>query len=314
MAVSRGWPRGMHPSRQEFTAQLLAGDPVRDYEAMYRSAALFEFPLEMSIAFHMAYYRPFAAPRIAALLDHTGEIAANPRKRSYDTGLFMYELIEHGLAHPRSREVIRALNRMHRRWSIEDEDYRYVLATFVVVPARWIDRFGWRALTPVEREAMAAFYAEVGARLGVADPPRTFAEFSAVLDRYEARHVARSAAGVRLMGHTTTMFATRLPAPARPFTRLLTAALVDDARISDALALPRAGRLARAAMRGAWAARAVVVRRCPPRSESWFQPGVMATSQYPDGYRLSDLGLPAAGPETDPHGSRRRGTCRDPDG
>ncbi|WP_372351857.1 hypothetical protein [Streptomyces sp. KL116D] len=39
------------------------------------------------------------------------------------------------------------MNQMHRAYDIPDDDLRYVLATFVVVP-RWIDDYGWRKLSP----------------------------------------------------------------------------------------------------------------------------------------------------------------------
>ena len=33
---------------------------------------------------------------------------------------------------------------MHRSYDISDDDLRYVLATFVVTPIRWLDAYGWR--------------------------------------------------------------------------------------------------------------------------------------------------------------------------
>ena len=148
---------------------------------------LYDFPKDARIGLNLAFYRVFAIPRIANLLIRTGEMPGRPAKRSYDTGLVMYELITHGFDHPRGREMVRLLNRVHRPWPIIDEDYRYVLAAFIVVPMRWIERRGWRTLLPAEREASATFYRELGRRMRITDLPPDYAAAAALLDTYEAR-------------------------------------------------------------------------------------------------------------------------------
>ena len=37
---------------------------------------------------------------------------------------------------------------MHAMYDITNDDIRYVLATFVVVPKRWMDDYGFRPLSP----------------------------------------------------------------------------------------------------------------------------------------------------------------------
>src|SRR3954451_19117376 len=137
--------------------QILAVDPT-DYLTVYQLTMLYDFPKDARVGLNLAFYRTFAIPRIANLLVQTGEMLGHPAKRSYDTGLVMYELISHGFNAPRGREMVKLLNRVHHRWPILEEDYRYVLAAFVVVPIRWIERRGWRPLLEVEKEASATFY------------------------------------------------------------------------------------------------------------------------------------------------------------
>ena len=36
------------------------------------------------------------------------------------------------------------MNRMHGRYAISNDDYLYVLSTFVLVPIRWNHAYGWR--------------------------------------------------------------------------------------------------------------------------------------------------------------------------
>ena len=151
-----------------------------------------------------------------------------PAKRGYDTGLVMYELISHGFDHPRGREMVRLLNRVHRPWPILDEDYRYVIAAFTVVPIRWIERRGWRPLLPAEREASATFYRELGRRMNIPDLPQDYAEAEKLLDAYEAQHMAPSDAGRQLMDTTQQLIVRKLPARAQRFAPPFTSALLDQ--------------------------------------------------------------------------------------
>ena len=153
----------------------IAGLDPGDYLRTYQLTVLYDFPTDARIGLNLAFYRVFAIPGIANLLVHTGEMLGRPAKRGYDTGLVMYELISHGFDHPRGREMVRLLNRVHKPWSITDEDYRYVLAAFTVVPLRWIEKRGWRTLLPAEREASATFYRELGRRMNIPDLPLDYA-------------------------------------------------------------------------------------------------------------------------------------------
>jgi hypothetical protein len=71
----------------------------------------------------------------------------------------------------------------------------YVLAALLVVPARWLERYGWRGVTEHERRAAYLYYRELGRRMGVKDWPDSFEEVCAFLDEYEGRHFAYSAGG-----------------------------------------------------------------------------------------------------------------------
>ncbi len=284
----RPLPRDHHQRR------IAALDPQADAETIYRLTALYEFAWEMSIGLNLAFYRTFAAPRIAAVLARSGEVERSPRKRSFDTGLYMYELIEHGYDHPRGREVVRALNRLHHRWDITNEDYLYVLATFVVVPTRWIDDFGWRQLTAVEREATAAFYYRLGQLMAIRDIPDGYEGFAQLLDEYEAAHLARTDAGVRQMVATQQIIADRFPRPLRALAPIMTGVLLDD-RLCDCLGVPPAGPRTRRAVRTLLRVRGAAVQRLPARRQSWFTPGEMAHSVYPHGYAMHDLGPAVAG-------------------
>jgi len=279
----------VHPQRYEVQQQLETMNPQHQAHEIYRTSTMLEFPWETRFGLNLAFYRPLAVPRMAALLAHTGHIAHQPRKRAIDTGLLMYELIEHGFDHPRGREVVRGLNRMHHRWSIENEDYLYVLASFVVVPVRWIDEVGWRATTPTEREAAAVFYRDLGRRMNIEGIPASYAEFAGLFDDYERTHVAYSAEGAAQMVATQSVIDEQLPRRLRWLGHPAISALLDE-RLTRALGVRPASPVVRRLIHAALAARGFLVRRQPPRETPWFKPGRTIRGLYPEGYRLDQLG------------------------
>jgi hypothetical protein len=268
---------------------IAALDPS-DYLRIYQLTILYDFPKDARLGLNLAFYRVFAIPRIANLLIETGEMLGRPAKRGYDTGLVMYELISHGFDHPRGREMVRLLNRVHRPWPILDEDYRYVIAAFTVVPIRWIDRRGWRPLLATEREASATFYRELGRRMNIPDLPQNYAEAEKLLDTYEAQHMAPSEAGRRLMDTTQQLIARKLPARAQRLAPPFTSSLLDQPALTDALGLPHPPKGATVAVKIGYQLRNIVIRFSKPATASWFTPGRRVSTVYPHGYQLTDLG------------------------
>lgn len=282
-----------YPDRYDRLHDLEKMDPATEAHDIYRRSAMLDFPKDIRFAFGLTYYRPLAIPSIAQLLVRTGHSLEQPRKRGFDTAVYMFELIENGYDHPRGREVIRALNRMHHRWDITAEDYRYVLSTFVVVPGRWIDQWGWRDLLDVERQAAVNFYTEVGLRMNVKDMPATYAGWTELFDRYEADHLRYSPEAVKLMTASRPLIDEQLPRPLRRWGAPALSALL-EADLRAALGLPEPGLAVRHLVRAALRVRALVIRRSRPISASWFHPGSSIRDIYPDGYDLEDLGPPVA--------------------
>jgi hypothetical protein len=261
-----------------------------DYLRTYQLTILYDFPKDARVGLNLAFYRVFAIPRIANLLVETGEMLGRPAKRGYDTGLVMYELISHGFGHPRGREMVRLLNRVHRPWPILDEDYRYVIAAFTVVPIRWIEHRGWRPLLSAEREASATFYRELGRRMNIPDLPLDYTEAENLLDTYEKQHMEPSEAGRLLMDTTQQFIARKLPAWLRRFAPPFTSALLDDPPLTEALGLPRPPPGAIPAVKLGYQLRNIVIRLRKPATGSWFTPGRPVSTVYPHGYQLADLG------------------------
>ncbi len=143
------------------------------------------FSWDLTRALELALLKTFCLPSISGLLARTGEFERRPRKRYDDTGLMVAELLRHGLDSPAGAAVITRMNRIHGHYAISNDDFLYVLSTFVAEPTRWLNRYGWRPLTPEEQEHLFRFWCGVGDRMGIADLPDSLEALLALNERVE---------------------------------------------------------------------------------------------------------------------------------
>ena len=155
-------------------------DPVVDHARIVYLDTCFEFPWDTTRALELALFRTFAVPSVAALLDSTGEFERAPQKRYDDTDLILSTIVEAGYDSEDGKRAIRRMNRIHGRFEITNEDFLYVLSSFVFEPIRWNARFGWRPLIEAEKLATFEFWREVGRRMAIEDIPATYEELRAL--------------------------------------------------------------------------------------------------------------------------------------
>ena len=117
-------------------------DPERDFERISFLSTNHDFPWDVEQSLSLAFFKTYGIPTISELLDSTGEFRERAQKRYDDTELILAEILDNGMDSERGREANRRLNRMHGRYEIRNEDYLYVLATFVLVPLRWNRKYG----------------------------------------------------------------------------------------------------------------------------------------------------------------------------
>ncbi|MGW0860273.1 oxygenase MpaB family protein [Streptomyces sp. NPDC002690] len=264
-------------------------DPERDFLRIYRLCVTLEFPWDVTRALELALYRTYAVPAIGRLLATTTELTGRSQKRYDDTSLLLDTVVEHGFDSEEGRTALRRINGMHRSYNIADDDMRYVLCTFVVVPKRWLDAYGWRRMSAHERQACAVYYRTLGAHLGIKDLPRTYEEFEKTLDAYEKAHFGWDEGARKVSDATLDLMASWYPAPLARLVRGASLALLDDALL-DAFRYRRPGALARGLTRGALRLRARAVRLLPPRSRPHYGRQNPEIKGYPDGYEVAALG------------------------
>ncbi|MCW2857931.1 MAG: hypothetical protein JWR52_3546 [Marmoricola sp.] len=97
--------------------------------------------------------------------------ANDGQKRYDDTVLIGYEYAVEGVDSDRAHASIRRLNQIHGHYGIPNHEFRYLLATTLVGPVRFIEKYGWRPMHPHEVAAMTKVTGRLGQLMGIKDNP-----------------------------------------------------------------------------------------------------------------------------------------------
>lgn len=263
-------------------------DPRRDHQRITFLSLTQEFPWDTQRALELALLRTFCAPSISKILVHSGEFEERPQRRYDDTEILVSELVEHGYDSERGERAIRRMNQLHARFDIRNEDYLYVLSTFVFEPIRFIDRFGYRPTIENERLGIFLFWREVGKRMNIRDIPEHYAEFEALGQAFERTHFQFAESNRRIGLATTRLFASWFPGPVQALAKWGVYAVLDEP-VLDAFGFPHPPRWLRQAATTALRTRARVLRVLPKRSEPVRRSGITRKS-HPEGYDIERLG------------------------
>ncbi|WP_160050284.1 oxygenase MpaB family protein [Nocardiopsis sp. FR4] len=266
-----------------------------------------EFPWDMGRALGIALYRTYAVPSIGELLGRTNEFTGSTQKRYDDTALILNNMMRYGFEPGKGRDSLRRMNQMHRSYDISNDDYRYVLSTFVVMPVRWLNDYGygWRRLSDHETAAITHYYRKLGKYMGIKDIPGTYEEFRDLLDSYEKEHFAYTEGGRRVSDATLDLMVTFYPKRVAGLARKFSMAILDESLI-EAFRYEPPSRAWRRSADLALKLRASVVRRMRPREEPLWADGNPNIRSYPQGYDVNRIGtFPATCPvahDVDPVG------------
>lgn len=265
-------------------------EPERDHQRIVFLSSCYDFPFDTTRALEFALFRTFCIPRISALLDRTGEFRDRAQKRYDDTDIIVSELMEWGYDSERGKRALRRLNQIHGRFAIANEDFLYVLSTFIYEPIRWNERFGWRLMCEEERLAYFFFWREVGKRMNIRDIPSNSDGFERFNRDYEKQHYRFTEANRRVGAATRELFVSWFPRFLAPLVRSVIYALLDDDLI-DAFGFPKPSRpmrwLAPAALRLRGRVTSIAPARRRPRLRT-----EMRHPAYPEGYVIERLGPP----------------------
>jgi ER-bound oxygenase mpaB/B'/Rubber oxygenase, catalytic domain len=274
--------------RDAMLRRIQALDPEFDHQEICHLMAGYEFPWDMTRSLELALLRTFCVPSISRLLDRTGEFHQRPQKRYDDTGLIVSALFKWGYDDPRGAAFLRRMNGMHGRYAIANDDFLYVLSTFIYEPIRWCDRFGWRGLDGVEKQGLFYFWRAVGDRMGIRDIPSSYEAFEDFNQAFEVEYFQFDAANQAVADATLRMFLGWFPGFSAPLIAPGMYTLLDE-RMRVALGWPEApGWLRRSVVR-ALRLRSGFLRQLPPRQSGDFFVDHRHRS-YPQGFEVEDLG------------------------
>lgn len=264
-------------------------DPETDYVEIYQNLALYEFTWDITQSLSFALFRTYAVPSVGRLLYETGAFTGQVQKRYDDTALLLEVPFVHGFESEQGKTALRRINQMHRAYDISNEDFRYVLSTFVVVPKRWLDSYGWRSLTPTELRATVNYYRALGRHMGIKDIPETYDEFMHLMDDYERANFDFDAGARRVADSTLALMTTFYPRPLRRPVEVFSRALMDRPLL-DAFAYTEPSAAVRRASLLAMRARARLLRYVPSNRKPTFTADLPRIKSYPDGFTLAELG------------------------
>ena len=283
--------------RDHWQRKIAELDPETQYEEIARLAYYYEFPWDYQQALSFALFRTYAVPSIGRLLFDTGEFTERTQKRHDDTALVLESMLVDGIESRGGRAAVRRMNQMHGSYDISNEDLRYVLATFVVVPHRWLRDYGWRKTSTAEVEAAVRYYQRLGALMGIKDIPADLAGFEDLMDSYEAQHFEpdpkTQAVAEATLELLVSFYPRILAKPVHAFSR----ALMDDALLA-AFGFAKPSPLVVSLARGGLRLRGRIVRFMPPRRRPRYAKDLKRIKTYPGGFMVERLGtFPATMPE-----------------
>lgn len=196
------------------------------------------FPLDFFIAAEIAQLRTFTIPSISRLLHQTGEYENDGLRRLIDTQVIMSKIIGPGPQSEEGQAMADHLNQIHGFFNIPNDDFLYVLSTFIFEPVLWVERYGWRELTDQEKEGLYVIYAEVGRALMIRDIPPSFDAYWTWRLTYEAKEQRFEESNRQVTKGMVGALQTFLPRGLRWLAFPLLASLLDN-EFRQALGLPK---------------------------------------------------------------------------
>ncbi|KAI9319527.1 hypothetical protein DFJ73DRAFT_878786 [Zopfochytrium polystomum] len=264
--------RHVNSQAARYAGVLPADLTLRQAREIYLATLRHEFPFMTMLASQLGLFRTYGLPKISALLVATQQLCdpAYYFKRYADTELATLEWVLQPDDSLRANAAIARVNWLHEHYKkhIDRDSMVFTLTVFVVEPARYIAEYEWRPRTDLENEAAARVWHQVGLKMGIADPPRTFAEFVKANEEIEARLMRFHTSNKTVADASFDLFLAKVPAPLRPVVKPALVAAIDP-KLAAAVGATYPAPWLVTAVRAALRARGLFVRHCMlPR----FQP------------------------------------------
>ncbi|MFZ2297540.1 MAG: oxygenase MpaB family protein, partial [Aquabacterium sp.] len=207
---------------------IAALDARQDCQRIVRLMGQYDMAWDMQRALELALFYTYGSDSVSTLLNRTGEFREHGQKRYDDTRLLIGHFLEAGWDSEAGAQALDRINRTHAHYRIPNEDYLFVLWTFIEFPLRWSKVYARRPMTAHEREAGFNFWVEIGRRMGLSDIPPTRAAFDAFIEGYKQRHFKPCEASAQVAQDTLRVGQAWLPWPLKGLVAPVVYSLFDD--------------------------------------------------------------------------------------
>ncbi len=263
-------------------------DPVKDHCRIIHLMTGYEFPWDIVRALEIALMRRFCSPGISGLLNRTGEFQKHGQRRYDDTALIVAEFMQNGYDSDRGSRAIAQMNKIHSLYKINNDDYLFVLSTFIFLPIQWVDNFGWRKTTDNERQALYYFFKEVGERMKISAIPSSLEELGFFVEEYEQKNFRYEKSNYALASATANIVKGWMPFFVKPFVLPAIRCLL-DVKMLEVLGYKQPSFLLKYIVVQAMKTRAFFLRVITFKRYSSFI-STERNRTYPRGYQIEELG------------------------
>jgi ER-bound oxygenase mpaB/B'/Rubber oxygenase, catalytic domain len=180
--------------------------PRNDCEQIVHLLSSYEFGFDIARVLELALFHTYGSVSVSRLLDGTKEFANNGQKRYDDTRLLISHFIEDGFSSEYGQKAIARMNGIHGNFRIPNDDFVFVLSTFITYPIDWLEDYGYRCMTDHEKLAWFHFFREVGKLMGLKDIPESLAALRLWVTTYEQRELVYAQANRRVADATIAIF------------------------------------------------------------------------------------------------------------
>lgn len=201
---------------------------------------LYEMPFSYGFGTQWALLKTFAVSSGTPLLVQTRQLTTQVKvgKRAADTGAILSEFLLGSVDSDRGLKALSKLNWIHRQYGkkITNDEMIHTLAMFVLEPQRWIEKYEWRPMTQLEKDATYIYWKEIGNRMGIKDVPITLKDCEEWTEEFEKTNIYYCDSNRICAESTINMVLANVPKFMQGFARQVIASFFED-RVRDALGI-----------------------------------------------------------------------------
>ena len=262
------------------------------YQTIVKYLADHDAPIDYLISGELAQIQTFAIPSISKLLQQTKQYQNNGLKRLDDTRAILTECVTDSVESSRGQHMVKHLNWIHSHYEISNDDYLYTLALFIIEPVRWMETFGYRALTDREKYAGYLAFKSLGQAMGIQDIPESRDQFVAWYQNFRRQHMVYHPDNKKVTDGLISGMKEMFPFILRPLVRPVILTLINDPELLAATGQKPPTYIVQKFIRAIMFVRKGLQRYINPWQQKGFENSYLGQyyKSYPNGYQSSILG------------------------